>query len=218
MSRISFFALRDDLLQVLEEIEGKARPAYTLAESYPSPTAKQFESASDIPGLGIADAEQTALCAQYLITVASLEIQSEKIHRWNGSVVYVVNQSFNPDSVILTAGGRWDEDIIIAGNIASGSKSPSSEAWMRKYRTVIKRRFTRINAFWVGPSALIDFRRGQRLTIAEQSPSEYDLREIHTEFRVLAEQSLPETAPLKVTSLSELMAELQENARKRRLQ
>ena len=218
MSLISFFALRDDLLAVLEEVEGKARPVYTLAESYPSPTVSQLERASSIVTLGIAAGEQTALCVSYLITDALIEIQSRRIHRWDGSLVYVVDQSVNPDSVMLTAAGAWGKSIIIAGKISSDSKTRAAEAWMRKYRAAIKRRFTRIDAFWVGPAALIDFRKGRRLTIAEQSPLEYDLRETNDQASASTKEKLLDEPTQKVYSFSELVTELQETARKRRLQ
>jgi hypothetical protein len=217
VSLVSFFALRDDLLSVLEEVESKSQPVYTLAKLYPSPTVRQFERASNITQLGIAAGEQTTLCDSYLITDAGLEIHSAEIRRWDGSVVYSVDQSLNPESVMLTAAGKWREGIIIAGNISSVSNTSISHAWMRKCRASIKRRFTRINAFWVGPSALQSWKSGCRLTIAQQSPPEYDLKEIGDQAASVHEKTLEELS-LKVTSLDELLTELQETSRKRRLQ
>jgi hypothetical protein len=218
VSLVSFFALRGDILSVLEEVETKSRPVYTLAEYYPSPKVRQLGHGSNISDLGIAAGEQTALCAQYLITQSGLEIQSERIRRWDGSIVYVVNQSLNPDSVMLTAAGVWNKRIIIAGNIGSNSKSESSKVWMRKYRAAIKKRFTRINAFWVGPLALERFRDGWRLTIAEQSSREYDLNETNDHATATTrDEPLNESSP-KVTSFIELVAELEETGRKRKLQ
>ena len=89
---------------------------------------------------------------------------------------------------------------------------------MRKYRAVIKRRFTRINAFWVGPLALQGFRAGWRLTGAEQSPPEYDLGEISDQTAAPIREKPLDELSLKVTSFDELMAELRETARKRKLQ
>jgi len=48
---------------------------------------------------------------------------------------------------------------------------------MRLFSRTIRKHFTKIKVFWVGPEAMIGFRSGYRLTIAEQSPPEFDLQQ-----------------------------------------
>jgi hypothetical protein len=88
-----------------------------------------------------------------------------------------VYQNMNPDSIHLVLGGEWTDGAIISGSIATISKSPISQALMRSAHSAVKKHFTRVRAFWVGPEALIALRSGRRLTCAVQSPPEFDLQE-----------------------------------------
>lgn len=67
--------------------------------------------------------------------------------------------------------------MIIAGRIATISDSAASQALMRLSTSLIKKYFTRVRAYWVGPEALKQLRDGKRLSMAEQSPALYDLKE-----------------------------------------
>jgi hypothetical protein len=47
---------------------------------------------------------------------------------------------------------------------------------MRRFESAFKKHFVKIGAYWVGPSAKRALDSGTRLTIAEQSAPEFDLR------------------------------------------
>jgi hypothetical protein len=47
---------------------------------------------------------------------------------------------------------------------------------MKRFYTAIRKRFTKVRAFWVGPEALALLHAGKRLTAATQCPPEFDLR------------------------------------------
>ncbi len=87
------------------------------------------------------------------------------------------NQMYNPDSIVLTPAGARGDSMIIAGLFATIGSTDTALALIRIARGAVKRHFTRVNAFWVGPEALVRLRGGARLTMAEQSPPLYDLRE-----------------------------------------
>jgi hypothetical protein len=96
---------------------------------------------------------------------------------FNGTVQFDTDQSTNPDTILLIPGGERKGALIIAGGFSTLAASPVAQALIRLAVGAIKRQFTRVNAFWVGPEALARFRHGMRLCYAEQSPSEYDLRD-----------------------------------------
>ena len=96
----------------------------------------------------------------------------------NGDDRYDVDQATNPNSVILNAGGEWVDGSLISGGVTTISVSPISQWLMRAVHSGIKKHFTRVQAFWVGPEALAALRSGKRLTYAVQSPPEYDLLEV----------------------------------------
>ncbi len=93
------------------------------------------------------------------------------------TVRFHTDQRLNPDSIVFTPAGDWKGQMIIAGRIATISDSPASQALMRLATSRIKKHFTRVLAYWVGPEALKELRAGKRLSMAEQSPALYDLKE-----------------------------------------
>jgi hypothetical protein len=83
----------------------------------------------------------------------------------------------NQDSIVFTPAGEWKREMIIAGLFATSSSSSGSQALMKHIGSLLKKHFVKVNAYWVGPEALLRLRNGGRLTMAEQSPPIYDLRE-----------------------------------------
>jgi hypothetical protein len=88
-----------------------------------------------------------------------------------------VEQLDNPDSVLLIAGGEWKDGTVISGSVTTVSTSEFSKTLMRCVYSVVRKDFTKVRAYWVGPDALKALRNGRRLTIAIQSPPEFDLHE-----------------------------------------
>jgi hypothetical protein len=68
----------------------------------------------------------------------------------------------------------WNEEILLAGRVGTASNSEESQKLMKRFHSAIKRRFIKVKAYWVGHGALELLRSGNRLTIAEQSPREFD--------------------------------------------
>jgi hypothetical protein len=97
----------------------------------------------------------------------------------NGTLRFDTDQLINQDTITFTPAGEWKSSMIIAGGFATVSSSAPAQALMRLAVRTVKRHFTRVYAFWVGPEALCRFRAGTRLCYAEQSPPGYDLRESH---------------------------------------
>jgi hypothetical protein len=104
-------------------------------------------------------------------------IRVETMTMFDGDDRFDVEQPWNPHSVFLNVGGEWTDGTIISGTITTISNSPISRSLMRALHSRVKKHFTRVRAYWVGPDALAAFRAGRRLTMAIQSPPEYDLCE-----------------------------------------
>ena len=177
MKRLNFYALESDLILLLNCIEEEKSILYTLSGSRPTSSVQQWTKGEDVTDLGEIVGEQTALCQAFLITERGTSIASRRIEEFNGKVRYDVDQLSNPDSIILIPGGERKQKMIIAGIFSTNSPSIISQRLMKNARRALKKNFVRVNAFWVGPGALLRFRAGCRLTIAEQSPSTYNLRE-----------------------------------------
>lgn len=140
-----------------------------------APRHRSFESGAGLPDLGKARHESAGACSHYFVFPRGAVVNFRRIDHASGGVTIVVDQFLNPDTVEFSPGGLWRENVLLHGRVATGYRSPETDKLMNAYRWAIKRHFTRVRAFWVGPAAMELLRRGARLTAAEQCPREYDL-------------------------------------------
>jgi hypothetical protein len=176
MKHILFFALKDDLLPILKFVEARNNLQYLHAGQFPDRITQRFLSGTDIPNLGYANVESSVNCSTYLVADRGENINWEAVKRTNGEQWFIVDQLHNPDTVTFTAAGVWKENVVLHGRIATASASVESQRLMKDFNSAVKKNFKKVKAFWVGPSAYKLFEEGKRLTGAEQSPVEYDLR------------------------------------------
>jgi hypothetical protein len=177
MKRINFFATKNDLLVVLRRLEASRPIQYTRAGRLIGPVPEIWKSGEDLPQLGKATGDQAVACDPFLVIEEASTIQVETKRMFNGQERFDVYQYMNPDSIELRPGGEWGDGAIIPGQITTMSTAPVSQALMRSAHSAIKKHFTHVQAFWVGPESLVALRSGKRLTQAVQSPPEFDLRE-----------------------------------------
>src|SRR5262245_19610778 len=175
MKHVLFFAVKDDLLPVLELIEGKGALKYARMGNFASHLIKDgigaFDTGAGIPNLGRASADSAAACEAFLICERGTPI---KLRPVQGERV-CVDQLANPDSVEFKPGGMWTEDVVLHGRVATASDSEISKALMKRFQAAVKKIFSKVKAFYVGPKALALLEGGKRLTISAQSPREFDL-------------------------------------------
>jgi hypothetical protein len=178
MKRIPFFALKDDILSVLEAVERGGPLQYVRTGNQLRPDFETFLRGADIPNLGVANRETGSSCDSFLVTRTTVPIGIRSLKGANGLQRYLMDQLLNPDTVGLTPAGRWGEDIILEGIVGTASDSPASQELMRKFNSAFKKSFTKVQGRFVGPQALALFKAGKRLTQAAQSPPEFDLTPI----------------------------------------
>jgi hypothetical protein len=176
MKSIRFYAVDSDWIPVFEYLESKHAVSYTSLGDIYRASAKRYEFGRILPNLGVAAGEQTVLSDHYLIAHMETPILVQKGTQWDGRERFDIYQTNNVDSIRLFPAGRW-KDMIIEGLIDTMSDSEKAQALMRAFSNPMRKHFKRVSARWVGPQAYREWQQGRRLTGAEQSPSEYDLRE-----------------------------------------
>jgi hypothetical protein len=177
MSQILFFALREDLLPVLELVEGKEPVKYVLTGNFPERKVARgvptFDRGAAIPNLGKADHENGS--ETYFVHERDARLRFRRLRGVGGNRVIVGDQSREPDTVSFTPGGLWKRNIVLRGTISTISDSPVSRRLMRRFQAAMKKCFSRVYFYYVGPKALELLKSGARLTAAEQCPRERDL-------------------------------------------
>lgn len=178
MKQILFFALRDDLLALIGEVESKAPLKYARMGNFARDEFNNgiatFLNGAELPNLGTASAESSAACEAFLVCERETPINLRILDGVNGGRI-CVDQLTNKDSVEFKPGGVWDDEVVLHGRIATVSDSQASQALMKRFQVAARKHFSKVKAFYVGPKALSLLQTGKRLTIAAQASHEFDL-------------------------------------------
>ena len=177
MSEIRFFAVREDILPVLEAVERKLPVKYVRVGRFLKQELDTFPRAADIPDIGKADHESAICCTTFLICDPSLRVIVTAVNQYNGVTSFHIDQLLNPDTMTFSWGGIWTDEVLLYGRFATVSESfsPYAKLLMNKFRYQVRKQFARVQEAYVGPTAFQLLKAGKSLTIAEQSPRTYDL-------------------------------------------
>jgi hypothetical protein len=175
--QILFFAAGDDLVPVLAMVERLGALQYVPMGQSSTVERKIFLSGSLIPELGTATADSAIKSQSYLVAASATAIRPRKIVVPASGDAFCVDQVLNFETVTLTPGGVWreEQEMVLNGRVATVSDSAASQVLMKRFAAAMKKWFTRIRAFWVGPRALTLLDAGGRLTIGAQSSRDFDL-------------------------------------------
>jgi hypothetical protein len=175
MKRIHFFAVKEDLLPVLEEFESKGPLKYVRTGLFLKKNYDSFDRGAEIERLGRATADTASSCETFLVCKREAIVNVRLV--MGGAVQrFAIDQLLNPDTVVFTPAGLWNDDVILHGRLATISDRESAQELMKRFYAAIRRYSSKIKAYWVGPKALAFLESGKRLTIAVQSPREFDLK------------------------------------------
>ena len=143
-----------------------------------NPDPPRFLEGASLPNLGIANVEQTNACHSYMVSPFTTIPIPKHSFTTDGKLRYDLYSADHLENIRLIHAGRW-KDMVIAGLIDTMGQGQKAQAFMRAFHTAMTKSFTKINAYWVGPLAHQEWLQGRRLTGAEQSPPEYDLRKLN---------------------------------------
>jgi len=159
------------LLRILEAAEKAHEIKYVRFGASDNPTPNSFPSAAFIPGLGRASSESSISSDTFLICN-----RSENIHpRQVSGPRYLFDQLLNPETVTFTPGGLWGEDLLLNGRFATASTGTVSLGLLKLFQSLVRKRFTRIKAYYLGEEAAQTLDQGKRLTIGAHSARTFDL-------------------------------------------
>lgn len=165
--QLLFFATRYDLEGICANLEREWQIAYVDMRP-PQNSSAVYNSFVQIKNIGVAPHANAIAGYAYLVVPAGTKLTA--VQRSSP------NQRNCPDSVVFMPGGRWHNDVLLYGEVGTVSSSKFACELYRSFVQLIKKRFKKVQAYWVGPEAYMLGRSGIRLTIGGNSPREYDLR------------------------------------------
>jgi hypothetical protein len=172
-----FFALADDLVPVLGLVERIPLEYAPFGDSDNS-SCTVYTSGVSLPTLAVPAPHPNASAGfTYLVAARGTGFSSRRIDMADGSHRYSFDQLVNPKTVCITHGGVFGARLLLYGRVATASHDADSVRLHRRFSSAIRKHFRKVQAFWVGPSAVAALRDGWRLTIGANSPAEYDLAE-----------------------------------------
>ena len=172
---IHYFAARTDLEAIFAIVEAKRPLQYVRAGMFDTPESVILSSGLQIPHLGLAPSGINVAEPFWLVTNANVNVQIKSVPQRRGGIRYGIDPGLNPESVVLWAGGVFENSAVIAGRIGTGVINPVSMELLNLFVRPIRRQFERIKSFYVGPEAERLFNAGYRLTTSVRSPKFGDL-------------------------------------------
>ena len=179
MGRIQFFATRSDLLAFLELVEDRKAIKYTGIGRFPPQKDIDLDltyaSAKDIAGLGVSNHSSSILSNAYLVSDRNLVITPRFVSVVTMGDMLFIDQLRNPETVVLTPGGEFGENVLLMGSVSSVGSSKNVRTMMRLLRTCLEKcGFIKSHFVFLGSNAIKFLKAGNRLTISAESPVEDD--------------------------------------------
>ena len=171
--RVQFFALKDDLIDLLVCLEGKCSIKYAELSQESCDQIIEYGSASQIPQLSCAGVLATGRRV-LLIAESQDDFVIRRVPQEDGTIRFFLDQLDNQDTISLDSGGAYDEQTIVCGSVDSCSDSPKSAELMKIIRSIIRKSWVSIQSAYVSPRAEAVLDSGGRLTWGLRP--DYDLK------------------------------------------
>ncbi len=172
-----FHVFPEDIKPIIEEIENEFDIKYYAAGLFDSKEIITYNSLSEDPNLGFARSGDWNDIDEYLIKPKKEVLDIRKVPQRKGGTKYAVDQSINSKSIEIKIGGIYPdkEKVNVAGRVSTISEDPFSKALYKSFSLKIKKRFKRIEAFYIGPKAEEKLKEGWRMVTNEKMSTDFDL-------------------------------------------
>jgi hypothetical protein len=112
----------------------------------------------------------------YLVFDAATELKVREIPQRKGGVLYSADLEANPTGFGFRPGGLFEGRCLIRGSVGTATGDPVSIALCRAFAREVRRGFTKIHSYYVGPEAVRLLDEGMRLAIGVGSSPNSDLK------------------------------------------
>jgi hypothetical protein len=176
MKRIFFFATPADIIPILKRLESNAPLKFVSTENMATPDREIYLDSTEIPNPGVSTHESGHASTNYLVSHQNTKNNVHAFVGTKGEKRWVLDNSDNEESVNLTMAGIW-KDMLLPGTMDTLHETPVAQQLMKLFVAALKAEgFTKVDMYWIGKEALEMLKAGKRLTQAEQSPPEFDVK------------------------------------------
>lgn len=174
--QLFFFATLSDITPVLTSIDLTFSVKYYETGLFDEKKRDYYTSALSLPDLGVTTHGDWNTTRSFLVIPAEVDLNLRAVSQRAGGVKYAVDQLVNPNSVVISLGGKYlkKSDVIVAGKVSTVSDTLFSQDYIKTIGLNMKK-FKKIDGFYVGSESEANLRRGWRLVLDEGRRKEYDL-------------------------------------------
>lgn len=173
--RVCFFATRKDVEPVVDALTTETPLQFMRAGSFDLTNPPRPHRRPDF-----AQCDQVFRSwlhtPQYLVAPTGHEFKPHVYKLRTGETRGSFDQRLNPETVVVSLGGRGGDRCLIAGEVTTLGEAEGAQILMRAFRRELVRRFEKVHSFMVGDEALALLNDGWRLTTDISSPQDADLR------------------------------------------
>lgn len=173
-----FFATKSDLSSGLQKIENNLTLKYVQFGLFDSPNPMIYNSAFEICTLGYSITGDTVQDERYLVFNQASSIDIKQIQQRRGGVKYEISQDNNPNSLVFSPGGLYDNDFIVAGSVSTNSNESETLEVYKKFTSLLTKGFKKVSGsrYYVGPEAIGLSNVRRLVTIKTRQSQEFDLK------------------------------------------
>ena len=170
-----FFTLKEDLLEILSDIEDIK---YVKSEIYNKEEYITYKSITEFEDLGI-NRSGDHNSPIYLVLYSEDPIISEGRKQIDtGEIKYFLGQSHkrNRDSIAFWPGGLYEENFLIHGHVSTISDDKKSEELYKIFKKAFSKKCKKIKNWYFGKEALLIAKDVRLITIDVNQNQLYDFK------------------------------------------
>lgn len=173
---VYFYLTSQDLLEVLSELTTSETLQFVPVERYSDPKEVVVYDLAELTTLGVARCGSELSEDKFLIMAKGATVATLRNEHTDKTASYDVVPGYNPDSVILSAGGEFGDNCIIRGRFRPSSDSRFAVNLYRKLQRLMTEKCLLANKHYLGQTALRRLQEGAVLTHAANSDPSYHFR------------------------------------------
>lgn len=172
--QIFFFLLPEDIKYVLNNIHEKYDLQYLKTGSFTEEEVKRKKYIFNLDDIGysISGNHQSG---GILLLPQDITVEFRKKFLNNGEKRFFIDQEKNIESIVLWAGGKYKQNILVCGHIATIHENDFCRNIINDFQKVIKKHSKKCGRYYIGKSAYINKMNFRFVTMDEYEPEEYDL-------------------------------------------
>jgi len=169
---LSFYATRQDLIEILSDFEQKLELEYYPVARYSTPDVPVLYSLIT-EDLGKALTGETITNTKYYVLRRGAGIKT----RFIGGVAprFIIDHHAIPNSISIIPSGIYEDRHIIGGEVRASSNDPDAVHLLKELKKCFVKRCNRVRTNFLGPEAEKLFDEGWILTGSIKQPPQYNL-------------------------------------------